>query len=201
MGWPGDLQRQARVAQDARERVRAREAARRLAMQSPEQKRGSEITPGQLEPEGWSTLSSNDEDACIPQTAARGFGTASPGANSSYVHPEAFPWSKSSVSSAQVANYSVSSARVANNGLNNMKTGPWFIIHLNLALYVSARMTILGDGAVDKLFQFSRQWAQWDVLNSLANYRSVVNILVGFLEINVCLAAAFHCLDVSLHTI
>ncbi|KAJ7656427.1 hypothetical protein DFH06DRAFT_1473648 [Mycena polygramma] len=48
VGWPGDLRRQARVAQDARERVKAREEARRLA----EEMRDAELGLPPLPPLG-----------------------------------------------------------------------------------------------------------------------------------------------------
>ncbi|KAJ6509033.1 kinase-like domain-containing protein [Mycena sanguinolenta] len=45
-------------------------------------------------------------------------------------------------------------------------------IHQNFASYFSSS---------DEIVQLSKQWAQWDHLTSLANYRSVVQILFGYL--------------------
>ncbi|KAJ6451394.1 kinase-like domain-containing protein, partial [Mycena vitilis] len=54
----------------------------------------------------------------------------------------------------------------------DLQQGPWLVIHQNLAFYV-LRTLSLSDGAVHELLQLSRQWAQWDTLDSLANYRTV----------------------------
>ncbi|KAJ7367870.1 kinase-like domain-containing protein [Mycena albidolilacea] len=40
----------------------------------------------------------------------------------------------------------------------------------------------LNDGPSNEIAQFSKQWAQWDSLTSLANYRFVVRLLFGYLE-------------------
>ncbi|KAJ6589507.1 kinase-like domain-containing protein [Mycena capillaripes] len=66
-----------------------------------------------------------------------------------------------------------------NPELDNIHGGCWFEIHRNFASYVLPR---LNDGPRNELLELSKQWADWDILTSLANYYFVVNILFGYLE-------------------
>ncbi|KAF8211580.1 kinase-like domain-containing protein [Mycena galopus ATCC 62051] len=68
------------------------------------------------------------------------------------------------------------SARV----LDNIHRGPWFEIHRSFLLYVLYALQCF-DGPWSEIAQLSKQWAEWDVLTSLANYRSVVQILFRYL--------------------
>ncbi|KAJ6516341.1 kinase-like domain-containing protein, partial [Mycena sanguinolenta] len=64
--------------------------------------------------------------------------------------------------------------------LNNICRGPWFELHGNFVSYV-LRTLGFGDGSSNEIVQLSKQWAEWDCLTSLANYRFVVQILFGYL--------------------
>jgi len=64
--------------------------------------------------------------------------------------------------------------------LNNIHPGPWFEIHQCFVSYVLHIVTINGRPS-NEIAQLSKQWADWDVLTSLANYHSVVQILFGYL--------------------
>ncbi|KAF7354931.1 Heat shock protein sti1 [Mycena sanguinolenta] len=57
--------------------------------------------------------------------------------------------------------------------LNNIHRGPWLEIHGNLVSYVLHSLG-LRDGSSDEILQLSQQWAEWDDLTSLANYRFVL---------------------------
>ncbi|KAF7345070.1 Protein kinase domain-containing protein [Mycena venus] len=57
--------------------------------------------------------------------------------------------------------------------------GPWFDTHRNLASYV---LQTVRPSLKPELVRLSKQWAQWDILTCLANYRSVMKILLGYLE-------------------
>ncbi|KAJ7489056.1 kinase-like domain-containing protein [Mycena latifolia] len=59
--------------------------------------------------------------------------------------------------------------------------GPWFQIHKNLALYT---LDVLrhSNGPISEIQDLSKQWAGWDILSSLGNYQSVVNVLFGYLN-------------------
>ncbi|KAF7354936.1 Protein kinase domain-containing protein [Mycena sanguinolenta] len=64
--------------------------------------------------------------------------------------------------------------------LNVMHQGPWLEIHRNFVSYVLHTLELY-DGSLNKIVKLSKQWAKWDVLTSLANYRFVVQILFGYL--------------------
>ncbi|KAF7374851.1 Calcium-transporting ATPase [Mycena sanguinolenta] len=64
--------------------------------------------------------------------------------------------------------------------VSGLHRGPWLEIHQNLVSYVSHTLELC-DGSWDEIVQLSKQWAQWDDLTSLANYRFVVQILFGYL--------------------
>ncbi|KAF7354977.1 hypothetical protein MSAN_01413200 [Mycena sanguinolenta] len=64
--------------------------------------------------------------------------------------------------------------------LDDIHRGPWFEIHRNLISYVLHTVESC-DGPSNEIIQLSKQWAEWDGLTSLANYRSVVQILLGYL--------------------
>ncbi|KAJ7367154.1 hypothetical protein DFH08DRAFT_836665 [Mycena albidolilacea] len=55
---------------------------------------------------------------------------------------------------------------------------PWFDIHSNLASYTYTMAPISSYGDSERL----KEWGQWDILKSLANYRSDVNILLEALK-------------------
>ncbi|KAF7374886.1 LsmAD domain-containing protein [Mycena sanguinolenta] len=58
--------------------------------------------------------------------------------------------------------------------------GPWLEIHRNLVSYVSHTLELY-DGSSDEIVQLSKQWAQWNDLTSIANYRFVVQTLFDHL--------------------
>ncbi|KAF7354911.1 DH domain-containing protein [Mycena sanguinolenta] len=69
----------------------------------------------------------------------------------------------------------------SSNLLNNIHRGPWLDLQRNFVSYV-LHVHRLSDGwAANEIAQLSEQWADWDVLTSLANYRFVVQILFGYL--------------------
>ncbi|KAJ7461401.1 hypothetical protein B0H11DRAFT_122278 [Mycena galericulata] len=57
--------------------------------------------------------------------------------------------------------------------------GPWFEIHWNFASFISQTVS---PGVRPELWEVSKLWAEWDVLTSLANYHSVVKVLLGYVE-------------------
>ncbi|KAJ7745514.1 kinase-like domain-containing protein [Mycena olivaceomarginata] len=59
--------------------------------------------------------------------------------------------------------------------------GPWFEIHRSFASCVF-RIVGLHNGPSNEIAQLSKQWAEWDVLTSLANYRVVVQTLFKYLK-------------------
>ncbi|KAJ7139296.1 hypothetical protein C8R44DRAFT_693749 [Mycena epipterygia] len=62
--------------------------------------------------------------------------------------------------------------------------GPWFEIHRNFASYVLRRLRLFdGLNPRNDLMELSKQWAEWDTLNSLVNYQSVVDTLFECLEV------------------
>ncbi|KAF8211566.1 kinase-like domain-containing protein [Mycena galopus ATCC 62051] len=65
--------------------------------------------------------------------------------------------------------------------LDNIQRGPWFEIHRNFVSYVLDTLKFF-DGPLNEITELSKQWAERDRLTSLANYRSVVQILFGYLK-------------------
>ncbi|KAF7366200.1 hypothetical protein MVEN_00497100 [Mycena venus] len=65
--------------------------------------------------------------------------------------------------------------------LDYMHRGPWLDIHRNFASCVTQTVR-LRNGPLNELLRLSKQWAEWDVLASLANYHSVVTTLFGYLK-------------------
>ncbi|KAJ7783394.1 kinase-like domain-containing protein [Mycena olivaceomarginata] len=59
--------------------------------------------------------------------------------------------------------------------------GPWLEIHRSFASCVF-RTVRLRNGPSNEIAQLSKQWAEWDVLTSLANYRVVVQTLFKYLK-------------------
>ncbi|KAJ6589214.1 hypothetical protein B0H19DRAFT_1367635, partial [Mycena capillaripes] len=70
---------------------------------------------------------------------------------------------------------------VDNHTHGNLHGGPWLELHQNLASYAAHRLTLF-DGPISELVRLSKQWAEWDMLSSLANYRAVVEKLFGYLK-------------------
>ncbi|KAF7354913.1 Protein kinase domain-containing protein [Mycena sanguinolenta] len=64
--------------------------------------------------------------------------------------------------------------------LNNMHRGPWFELHQNFVLYILHALKLYPNPC-NEIIRLSKQWAEWDVLTSLANYRFVVQILFEYL--------------------
>ncbi|KAJ6587863.1 kinase-like domain-containing protein [Mycena capillaripes] len=64
---------------------------------------------------------------------------------------------------------------------DNMQQGPWSEIHRRFATCVLRALRIY-DAPLNELSQLTKQWAEWDNLTSLANYRSVVKILFEYLK-------------------
>ncbi|KAJ7489234.1 kinase-like domain-containing protein [Mycena latifolia] len=62
-----------------------------------------------------------------------------------------------------------------------LHVGPWLEIHKNLVFYA---LDVLrrSNGLMTEIRDLSKQWAEWDILSSLGNYQSVVNILLGYLN-------------------
>ncbi|KAF7354929.1 Protein kinase domain-containing protein [Mycena sanguinolenta] len=77
--------------------------------------------------------------------------------------------------------------------LNDIHQGPWLEIHRNFVSYVLHTLELY-DGSSSDIVQLSKQWAEWDSLTSLANYRFVVQILFGYLteSSNLSCASAIH---------
>ncbi|KAJ6516321.1 hypothetical protein C8R45DRAFT_959727 [Mycena sanguinolenta] len=65
---------------------------------------------------------------------------------------------------------------------DDIHRGHWLEIHGNFLSYVLHTLG-LHDGSSNEILQLSKQWAEWDCLTSLANYRSVVQILFGYLAV------------------
>ncbi|KAF7354925.1 Protein kinase domain-containing protein [Mycena sanguinolenta] len=63
---------------------------------------------------------------------------------------------------------------------HNVHRGPWFDLHRNFVLYVFNALRLYA-GPCNEIVRLSKQWAEWDDLTSLANYRWVVQILFGYL--------------------
>ncbi|KAJ7489240.1 kinase-like domain-containing protein, partial [Mycena latifolia] len=63
----------------------------------------------------------------------------------------------------------------------SVHVGPWLEIHKNLVSYI-LNVLKLSDGPMTEIRDWSKQWAEWDILSSLGNYQSVVNILFGYLD-------------------
>ncbi|KAJ7139286.1 kinase-like domain-containing protein [Mycena epipterygia] len=66
--------------------------------------------------------------------------------------------------------------------LEHMHAGPWLALHQNFASYVLHRLKYC-DGLRNNVIELSKQWAEWDVLTSLANYQYVVDMLFKCLEV------------------
>ncbi|KAF7330803.1 Protein kinase domain-containing protein [Mycena venus] len=67
------------------------------------------------------------------------------------------------------------------SNIPNVHQGPWFEIHRSFVTYVLHTVG-LNEGPSNEIAQLSKQWSDWDVLTSLANHRSVVQILFGYLK-------------------
>ncbi|KAF7350032.1 Protein kinase domain-containing protein [Mycena venus] len=63
----------------------------------------------------------------------------------------------------------------------NIRRGAWFDLHRNFLLHVLETVGLY-DGPAREITQLSQQWAEWDLLTSLANYRSVAKILFRYLK-------------------
>ncbi|KAJ6516318.1 kinase-like domain-containing protein [Mycena sanguinolenta] len=76
---------------------------------------------------------------------------------------------------------------------DDIHRGPWLEIHRNFVSYVLHTLELY-DGSWNEIVQLSKQWAEWDGLTSLANYRFVVQILFGYLteSSNLSRASAIH---------
>ncbi|KAF7354921.1 Protein kinase domain-containing protein [Mycena sanguinolenta] len=64
--------------------------------------------------------------------------------------------------------------------LHTIHGGPWLEIHRNFASYILYILELY-NGLSNEIIQLSKEWGQWDYLTSLANYRIVVQILLGYL--------------------
>ncbi|KAF7328118.1 Protein kinase domain-containing protein [Mycena venus] len=66
---------------------------------------------------------------------------------------------------------------------NDIQWGRWVELHYNFATCVLHFLkSYNGFSALNELAQLTKQWAEWDILTSLANYHSVVKILFGYLK-------------------
>ncbi|KAJ7852007.1 kinase-like domain-containing protein [Mycena leptocephala] len=65
---------------------------------------------------------------------------------------------------------------------DNMKRGAWFELHRNFATCVLRALKTY-DGPLNEFCLLTEQWAEWDMLTSLANYQFVVKVLFGYLKV------------------
>ncbi|KAJ6495966.1 kinase-like domain-containing protein [Mycena vulgaris] len=63
-----------------------------------------------------------------------------------------------------------------------MHGGPWLEIHRNLASHV---FLMARNHSRNKLLELSKEWAEWSIFTSLANYHSVMDILFSYLDTKV----------------
>ncbi|KAF7330808.1 Protein kinase domain-containing protein [Mycena venus] len=63
----------------------------------------------------------------------------------------------------------------------NIHHSPWFKIHQNFVIYVLYTVG-LKDGPTNEITESMKQWEEWDVLTSLANYHFVVEVLFRYLK-------------------